>query len=201
MIMALFGWSADSALQLWNAFNHPVKKTKLKHLFWTLLCLKLCLALDVTIVMLRTSKDAFNTWIWKWINAIASQHNNFIRWENRNRNAPQDVWCRVTIDGTDFQIGEPTPFDERWKSPKAKGAAIKCEVAVSIFSGDIVWIHGPHVGSKNDLTIFREKLKNMLDAEEMAECDAGCKGDVEHLGNRDVWNSAKEKKEKSELRA
>lgn len=199
--VAFFGRNADSVLELWNTFNHLVKKTKLKHLFWTLLYLKLYLSIDVMIVMLRTSKDTFNTWVWKWISAIASKHNDFIRWEMRNRNAPSNVWCRVTIDGTDFQIGEPTPFNKRWKSPKAKGAAIKYEVAISIFSGDIVWIYGPHVGSKNDLTIFRERLKNMLEPEEMAECDAGYKGDAEYLRSRDIYTSKKEKKEKSELRA
>ena len=39
--MAFFGRNADSVLELWNAFNHPVKKTKLKHLFWALLSFEL----------------------------------------------------------------------------------------------------------------------------------------------------------------
>ena len=39
----------------------------------------------------------------------------------------------------------------------------------------------------------------MLEAEEMAEHDAGHEGDAKCLRNCNVWNSAKEKREKSEL--
>jgi hypothetical protein len=47
------------------------------------------------------------------------------------------------VDGTDFKAQEPYPFNRKWMSHKYKGAALKYEVAISIFSGDIVWIYGP----------------------------------------------------------
>ena len=67
---AFFGQNADRILESWNAFNHLVKKAKLKHLFQTLPHLKLHLALDVSIVTLRTSKDAFNSWVSKWMQKL-----------------------------------------------------------------------------------------------------------------------------------
>jgi hypothetical protein len=49
-------------------------------------------------------------------------------------------------------------------------------LGISIFSGDIVWRNGPHRGGKNDITIFVERLRDMLEEGEMIEADAGYKG-------------------------
>jgi hypothetical protein len=163
--------------------------------------MKLYLALEVMTILLDTSKPTFMKYVWQWMEAIALKYSEVICWEKRFRNAPENVWCLVSVDGTDFKIREPFPFNKAWKSPKAAGAAVKYEVAVSIFSGDIVWINGPHVGSKNDVTIFRERLRQKLAPNEMAEVDAGYKGETDFLRARDVYFSEEERREKSELRA
>lgn len=196
-----YGRNGCEILQVWEMIQPFLIKAKLKHLFWTMMYMKLYLPYDVMVTLVNTSNSTFMNKVWMWIDAISKLHTKVILWKNRNRNLPPNVWCRVTIDGTDFQIDEPVPFDKSYKSPKAKGAAVKYEVAISIYSGDIVWIHGPHVGSKNDLTIFREKLKYKLDPEEMAEVDAGYKGETDFLRSRDVYTTEKEKREKSEMRA
>ena len=49
----------------------------------------------------------------------------------------------MTVDGTDFRINNPKRFDKIWYGHKFNHAAVRYEVAVSIQSGDIVWIHGP----------------------------------------------------------
>lgn len=84
----------------------------------------------------------------------------------------------MTVDGTDFRIEEPTPFDRKWFSHKFKGAGVRYEVAVCIQTGDIVWTRGPFpCGSWNDLKIFRSKMKNMQGTGEMVEADAGYAGE------------------------
>ena len=199
--IAFYGRDKDSVLEIWERCWHLVPKTKLKHLLWTLMYMKLYLPIDVMIVILRTSKDTLNSWVWRWITVVASLRDEVILWGNRHRNVPDDVFCQITVDGTDFQIGEPFPFNKKWKSPKLPGGSVKYEVAVSIYAGDIVWIYGPHNGGKNDLTIFREELRQMLEPGEMIEADAGYKGDAEFIRNRDIWFTEQEKREKSELRA
>ena len=77
----------------------------------------------------------------------------------------------VAGDGTDFEIEEPHPFNRKWMTHKRKRAALKYEVGVSIYSGDIVWLHGPHRGAKHDITIFKEGLQNALEEGEMVEAD------------------------------
>ena len=84
--------------------------------------------------------------------------------------------CRVTVDGTDFKIWGPKPFSNKWWSNNFNGPAVKYEVAISIFGGDIVWVNGPFKGGESDITIFRNDLKNMLSEGEKVEADKGYAG-------------------------
>ena len=198
---SFYGRSPDEVLELWELCCDDIPKTKLKHLFWSLMHMKLYMPLEVMVTLVNTSKPTYEKWTWVWIEAIAKKHTEIIDWNKRNRTVPKNVWCRVTVDGTDFGIGEPFPFNKKWKSPKMKGAAVKYEVAISIFSGDIVWIYGPHRGGKHDITIFKEKLKDMLEEDEMVEADRGYKGLCEFIRTNFDYESAAEGMEKSELRS
>jgi hypothetical protein len=44
-----------------------------------------------------------------------------------------------------------------WYSHKFKQAAVDYEIAISIFTQQVVWISGPHKGSRHDITTFREE--------------------------------------------
>ena len=88
----------------------------------------------------------------------------------------------MTVDGTDFRVYEPSPFSSKWFSSKFNGSALRYEVAISIFSGDIVWTSGPHLpGEMNDLTIFREELMGKLDDGERVEADKGYGGEPAYI--------------------
>jgi hypothetical protein len=77
-----------------------------------------------------------------------------IEWDNRLRQDNGSI-SKVSVDGTDFRINQPTPFWKGWYSQKFKSAGVHYEVTISIQSGDIVWIHGPFpCGKFPDLTIF-----------------------------------------------
>ena len=88
------------------------------------------------------------------------------------------------MDGTDFLCSPPNDGDERrsWISHKLKKPSVRYEVAVSIQSGDIVWVSGPwRAGRYPDITIFRSSgLKDLLlEAGERAEADRGYRGEPE----------------------
>ena len=70
--------------------------------------------------------------------------------------------CKVTVDGTDFRILEPSPFSKKWYSHKFRGPGLRYEVAVGIQSGHIVWTNGPFPAGVPDIVIFRYSLKNKL---------------------------------------
>ena len=82
--------------------------------------------------------------------------------------------CKVTVDGTDFKINEPTPFDSKWYSHKIKHAAVRYEVVVSIQKGWIVAWNGPYPAGKwSDLKIARHSLVHELDPGEKVLADKG----------------------------
>ena len=101
------------------------------------------------------------------------------------------------MDGTDFWIPEPTPFDRKWYSHKFNHAALRYEIAMCIQTGWIVWVNGPFcAGSFSDVRIFREGLKNHLHFDERVEVDRGYVGEMafsrpdDHGGVR-VWYDMK----------
>jgi DDE superfamily endonuclease len=98
--------------------------------------------------------------------------------ENRYKNDVFKQRSLMTIDGVDFKIPEPIPFDEMWFSHKFNGPGLRYEIAVAINTGDIVWFNGPFpAGAFPDLKIFRSALKYHLDAGEMVVADRGYVGE------------------------
>lgn len=72
--------------------------------------------------------------------------------------------CLVTIDGTDFKIREPSPWDEKWYSHKINHAGLRYEVGICIQTGWIVWINGPYPpGDWPDSEIARDGVCHELD--------------------------------------
>lgn len=81
----------------------------------------------------------------------------------------------MSVDGTDFQIQEPSPFSPSWFSHKFKSAGLRYEIAISTV-GDIVWINGPfQCGKYSDLKIFNSYLSKRLRIGEKIVSDAGYK--------------------------
>ena len=114
--------------------------------------------------------------VWKWIQKIQGLKVKKIVW-SEELDLPESAQFAVTVDGVDMQIWEvrhPTlPVDRKYYSNKFKHAALKYELAISVWDGNLVWINGPHRGGKHDLTIFREGLKHMLVDGKMAIADRG----------------------------
>ena len=70
---------------------------------------------------------------------------------------------RVSIDGTDCRIEEPSPFDEKWFSHKFKGPGVRYEIGIAV-NGNIVWVHGGFLcGEWTDLKISQGAVLEVLD--------------------------------------
>ena len=108
----------------------------------------------------------------------------------------------MTVDGTDFQIQEPSPFESRWYSHKFKGPGLRYEVAVSILGGDIVHTNGPFpCGTWPDISIFRSMLMDKLLPGEFVEADNGYRGQYDKIRTPVDYTTKKEKKMKARARA
>ena len=108
----------------------------------------------------------------------------------------------VSVDGTDFEISEPSPFSPSWYSHKFKGPGVRYEVALSINGGDIVHTNGPFpCGSNPDITIFRRLLIYKLEEGEMVEADRGYRGEPTKVRIPVDYATEAEKREKSVVRS
>ena len=86
---------------------------------------------------------------------------------------PQSTYL-LTVDGTDFAIQEPKPFNKKWFSHKFKGPGLRYEVAVGIYNGVICWINGPFpCGSWPDALIAKDALHYSLEKNERYVADKG----------------------------
>ena len=185
--VSFYGASPEVLSECFEILSDKIDGLKLKHLLWCCMFMKLYLPEDVMCILLSTSKPTFRKWTWAVIEALANESATIICWEKRKRNLPDSAICSVSVDGTDFKVQEPSPFNPKMKSHKFNGSALKYEVAISIFSGDIVWVYGPHEGSKHDITIFRESLKGILEDGEMVEADQGYRGEEDFIRVKDDY--------------
>ena len=81
-----------------------------------------------------------------------------IQWDSRLTGA-EDCECKVSVDGSEFAILEPTPFNRKWYSHKINGAELCHEVAILVVSAEIIWVSGPYpAGEWSDLRIMRDGL-------------------------------------------
>jgi hypothetical protein len=99
-----------------------------------------------------------------------------IRLENRNMNDIGNI-CRMSVDGTDFRIREPQPFNPKWYSEKFNGPRLRYEVGICIRTGWICWLNGPFpCGHWPDIRISRDYLVYLLDRDERLLSDGGYPG-------------------------
>lgn len=102
-----------------------------------------------------------------------------IKWHNRFIDDNGST-CLVSVDGTDFKIWEPSPFDDKWYSHKLNHGGLRYEIAVCIQTGWIVWVNGPFApGDWPDLEIARDGICHELDYGEKFLADgtyAGAEG-------------------------
>lgn len=78
----------------------------------------------------------------------------------------------VSIDGTDFKICKPHPFDSKYYSQKINHAGLRYEVGICIRTGWIVRCFGPFpCGAFSDLAISNMFLHPLLMEEELYVAD------------------------------
>lgn len=107
-----------------------------------------------------------------------------IIWNNRYDGAVQSQTCFVSIDGVDFKILEPKPFDPKWYSHKFRGPGLRYEIGLNIRNGHIVWAFGGYpCGEYPDLLLAREAFVLALNYNERAMADKGYKDPLFILPN------------------
>jgi hypothetical protein len=87
-------------------------------------------------------------------------------------NPPDGADYFVSLDGTDFAIYEPTPFDPKWYSHKFKGPGLRYEIGLCLRTGHIVWVNGGYAcGEYPDLKLARESYLDNIEEGERTIAD------------------------------
>jgi hypothetical protein len=82
--------------------------------------------------------------------------------------------AKISVDGTDCMIVEPTEFNGRWYPHKFRGPGLQNEVGLCIQTGWVVWRNGPYpCGAFPDLKKARDKLVHNLQYGEKYIADRG----------------------------
>jgi DDE superfamily endonuclease len=84
------------------------------------------------------------------------------------------------VDGTHCRISEPsTDPSTKWFSHKSNGPGLAYELALSIYSNQVVWFSGPFTPNQHDLTIFRKPngLKERMPVGKRGIADNGYVGE------------------------
>eukprot|EP00536_Pseudo-nitzschia_multiseries_P002194 jgi/Psemu1/183021/e_gw1.29.19.1 len=201
-----FGCPSSVVVTIWNRIlaHGPIKSGGgPKHLLWALIHLKVYSTVEIHCSIVGwPSATTFSKWAWYFVRRIAELKDELISLDNRfdGLNGVTHTTCFMNVDGTDCPVFEPWPFSKKMYSHKFNGPAVKYEVGVCLKTGWIVWINEPFVGSKNDGTIFKEGLSNLLHDDEAVEVDRGYRGD-DKMNLPDMGFTRIEKKMKSNARA
>jgi hypothetical protein len=92
----------------------------------------------------------------------------------------------LSVDGTHCPINEPRPFDTKWSSHKlGKAAGIDYELGIRIHDSKVAWIHSAPAG-KNDIDIFRMRLKDALPVGKRCVGDLGYQGEPEYISYKNA---------------
>lgn len=98
------------------------------------------------------------------------------------------------MDGVDFKIVEPKPFNRRWYSHKFRGPGLRYEIGLCVRTGKIVWKHGGYpCGEYPDLKLAREAYVLSTQPLELTLADKGY-NDKNHFLLPTAQNSASHKR-------
>ncbi|KAF0707704.1 hypothetical protein AaE_013498 [Aphanomyces astaci] len=170
---AVFGISPGSTSVAWSLTDATRPSTsRPKHLLWCLMFLKVYASEGVHCCLSGADEKTFRKWVWLWVDLLANLR--VIVWDRRFELSRPHNRAFVSLDGTDFRIWEPVPYDRKWYSHKFHGAGLRYEVGVCMRTGNIVWVNGGvPCGEWPDLRLARDSYVHCVRQGEITYADKG----------------------------
>lgn len=114
--------------------------------------------------------------MWIWIRRIAALKSKKIKWVD-HPDDPNSAIFILTVNGTNFRTWEPKhptlPVSRAHCSHKYKHAALRYGIALSIFTGQCVWVSDAYPGGVHDMQIFCDGLKKKIPDGKLVIADRG----------------------------
>jgi hypothetical protein len=211
LLRSHYGFMPIVIMHIWNLIKKNLpKNARPKHLIWLFAYCKSYLEYDQYCALFQVSIPTFRDWVWLMAKVVSQieivsnlilykKNSTFtkkiikINFENRFH-LDNGSKCKISVDGTDCPIREPSEFSGRWYSHKFRGAGLRYELGVCIQTGHIVWVNGPYpCGSFPDLKIARHKLIHQLLPGEMFVADRGYRDGGVHAMTPTGYNTPGER--------
>lgn len=149
------------------------------HFMWTLLFMNLYPTDGMIKTLTGADPKTFRKWVWKFMDAMSDMTPEVFQLARRFEN--RKGMCTISVDGVDFIIWEPRPFNEKYYSKKSNGPGLRYEIAICIATGYVVWVNGPFPAATHDLTIFRQGLMHEIEIDERVLGDRGYNGEPDYI--------------------
>lgn len=157
-----------------------VKNPKLEHFFVALSWLKQYPTESNHAGHWHMNEKTASSYNWMYTRAFQQLKEHKIKWSCQDEdNLPELVFV-ASLDGVHCLISEVrSKPDKKWFSHKHKRAGVVYELAISIYSGSLIWINGPFPAGQSDLTVFRkpEGLKSKIPDGKRMIADQGYKAE------------------------
>jgi len=103
------------------------------------------------------------------------------------------VHCRIYEPRTNPSAG--------WYSKKFSKAGLSYEIAIDIYTSQIIWINGPFPAGHNDILIFTKALKDKIPDGRRAIGDEGYRGYPEKIRTRNKYDTPEMKRFRERVKA
>ena len=126
---AFFGITPLKTAIIWSMIDKPSGIFPI-HLLWALLLAKNYCTENVLSGLCDVTEKTYRKQSWIVLGLISDL--DIIDFDKRKVGRRVGNRCLISIDGTDCQIQEPTPFSPKWFSHKFNGPGIRYEVGILI---------------------------------------------------------------------
>ncbi len=161
--VAHYGATPLEMVTIWQDLHHhqyiPAKANPI-HYLWSFRLLKLYENNFVHAASCHCHRDTATKGSWFYIRAITRLKQHKIIWPDFNNDEVATIFA--TVDGVHCRTEEIGGFDEKMFSHKFNGPGLAYELVISIYTQELLSINGPFKGGTGDLTIYRDRVKNMV---------------------------------------
>ena len=135
-----------------------------------------------------TEKTA-GVWAHYYVKKIQALKTTKIRWLFDNPERYGETFI-LSVDGVHCRICEPrNDPSAKWYSKKFNASGFAYEVGVAIFHDQICWVNGPFPCGKNDMSIFNDKLANLIPNGKLCIADLGYRGAEDKVTYRNTFDN------------
>lgn len=179
-----FGVDPQTCEEVWSDVKRSMPGAKPKHL---LLGLRWLWKYD-TEADLSPMFDMSEKTVRKWTKQLVSEIMKLLPEKMDSPEDDTDFIYIGTIDGVHFPTWEPRPWSKANSSWKLGGnAGLAYGFGLRLHEPKLFWIHGPDpAGEGNDLTIFREGLRDRIPPGKRVIGDDGYLGEADLISTRNV---------------